>query len=171
MIFQFHSNHMNKLSIIRCQFHQRYTIKFYAQRSQKDKKILTTWMNFYSLGSSQATHRMLMILTLGVNFINVWWEAVIPADLYSAKIQSCSQSFFTLLGSVSKKALSKTLMKLTQVVAMKIAIFDLMNFACLQDNHYLHIFLHDYQQQFDQTNWLSVRSFFLPCVSRIWSYF
>jgi len=35
----------------RCQFHQRSTYSFYARSSQKHKKILSTWLSSYALGS------------------------------------------------------------------------------------------------------------------------
>ncbi len=35
----------------RFQFPQRFTYSFYARRSQKRKKILTTWLSYYALGN------------------------------------------------------------------------------------------------------------------------
>jgi len=41
----------HRLWATRCQFHQRSTYSFYAHRSQKRKKILTTWLSSYALGN------------------------------------------------------------------------------------------------------------------------
>ncbi len=49
----------------------------------------------------------------GVNFITVLQAAFMHADPESIKIQSSCQYLFTLLGSVSVKAVLRKLMKLT----------------------------------------------------------
>jgi len=38
---------------VRAQFHQRSTYSFYARRSQKRKKILTTWLTLTLLGTTR----------------------------------------------------------------------------------------------------------------------
>jgi len=73
---------------IRCQFQQRSMSSFYACRSQKCKKILTTWLSSYALVSYRCKElhvNMLMKSTPGVNFINVLWAAFTLVDPKSVK--------------------------------------------------------------------------------------
>jgi len=56
---------------IRCQFYQCSTSSFYARRSWKHKKILMTWLYFFTILVSvrvKAASKMLVKLTPGVNF-------------------------------------------------------------------------------------------------------
>jgi len=59
------------------------------------------------LGSTsiKAACKMLMKLTLGINFINVLHTAFTCADPKNGKIQLSCQYIFTLLGSTGIKAL------------------------------------------------------------------
>jgi len=52
MIFEFFELAWDLAFNIWCQFHQRSTSSFCASRSQKRKKILTTWLNYYAFGSN-----------------------------------------------------------------------------------------------------------------------
>jgi len=56
-----------KQIVRRAQFHQRFTYSFYARRSRKRKKMLMTWLYFFTLSGStsvKASHKTLVKLTL-----------------------------------------------------------------------------------------------------------
>ena len=60
---------------IRCQFHQHSTSNFYAPGDQKRKMTILTWLSFFAHSEStcvKAVRRMLMKLTSGLNFINMF---------------------------------------------------------------------------------------------------
>ncbi len=54
-----------------------------------------------------------LVITLGVNFINVLGAAYTGVDPKSAKMSANSSVFFALLGYARVKAARRTLMKLT----------------------------------------------------------
>jgi len=64
----------------------------------------------------KAACKMLVKLTIGVNFINVLQAAFAHADPKVKKRQSIQQLLFALLGSAQVKDAHKMLVKLTEIV-------------------------------------------------------
>ena len=92
-----------------CQFHQRYTYKFFVRTSFS---LVTFWLcqkNSYE----KFACLMLMRLTPGFNFINVLRTTFMLVDPESVKNTVSHQYLFTLLGSTYAKAVRRTLMKLS----------------------------------------------------------
>jgi len=90
----------------------------------KLEKRLTTWLSFFVLlGSAfvKAAHRTFMKLTPGVNFINIFCTAFVPAGPKSIKRHWQNNWNFKLLGSAWVKALCRTLMKLTPAIYKRIS--------------------------------------------------
>jgi len=80
------------------------------------KNTVKSSVSFMLLGSGRvkAVCRMLMKLSLGVNFVNILTQS------FCAKRQSSHQCLFTFLGSAFAKAARKTLVKLTPSLLLSI---------------------------------------------------
>jgi len=87
-------------------FTNMFTSSFYKSRSQRQLIHQCLFALLVSL-LVKAASKMLVKLTLGLNFINILQAAFMHADSKSAEKAVKLSVFFTLLGSIHMKALRK----------------------------------------------------------------
>jgi hypothetical protein len=78
-------------------------------KAQKDSQVIRVFLRFWELHMQ----KLLVKSTPVANFINVKCTAFVLVDPKSVKRQLSHQWLFTLLGSMSVKAVHRTLMKLS----------------------------------------------------------